>query len=36
MEAVALTFDTKTRKALTPSAEARARIEKLVVTGLSV
>ncbi len=36
MEAVALTFDTKTRKAIQPSAEARARIEKLVVNGLSV
>lgn len=36
MEAVALTFDTKTRKAIQPSAEARARIEKLVVKGLSV
>jgi acyl-CoA thioesterase FadM len=36
MEAVALTFDTKTRKAIQPSAEARARIEKLVVRGLSV
>jgi acyl-CoA thioester hydrolase len=36
MEAVALTFDTKTRKAIQPSAEARARIEKLVVKGMSV
>ena len=31
MEAVALTFDTVTRKALAPSAEARARVAKLVV-----
>ena len=31
MEAVALTFDTVTRKALAPSAEVRARVEKLVV-----
>ncbi|MBC7767981.1 MAG: thioesterase family protein [Phycisphaerales bacterium] len=31
MEAVALTFDTVTRKALAPSAEARARIAKLIV-----
>lgn len=36
MEAVALTFDVNTRKALTPSAEARARVAKLVVPGLSV
>jgi acyl-CoA thioester hydrolase len=36
MEAVALTFDTKTRKAIQPSAEARARIEKLVVSGFTV
>ncbi|MGD9980850.1 MAG: thioesterase family protein [Hyphomonadaceae bacterium] len=36
MEAVALTFDTKTRKALAPSAEARERTAKLVVKGLSV
>lgn len=36
MEAVALTFDVHTRKALTPSAEARARVEQLVVPGLSV
>jgi acyl-CoA thioester hydrolase len=36
MEAVALTFDTKTRKALTPSAEARERVAKLVVAGLKV
>jgi acyl-CoA thioester hydrolase len=36
MEAVALTFDTKTRKALTPSAEARERIATLIVSGLSV
>ncbi|MBX3429479.1 MAG: acyl-ACP thioesterase [Hyphomonadaceae bacterium] len=36
MEAVALTFDVKTRKALTPSEEARARVSKLVVAGLSV
>ncbi|MEZ5956808.1 MAG: thioesterase [Hyphomonadaceae bacterium] len=35
MEAVALTFDVKTRKALTPSAEARDRVAKLVVPGLS-
>jgi acyl-CoA thioester hydrolase len=34
MEAVALTFDVKTRKALTPSAEARGRVAKLVVPGL--
>jgi len=31
MEAVALTFDTKTRKALAPSAQARERVAKLVV-----
>jgi hypothetical protein len=31
MEAVALTFDTVTRKALAPSAEARERVAKLVV-----
>lgn len=31
MEAVALTFDTATRKALSPSAEARERVAKLVV-----
>jgi len=31
MEAVALTFDTATRKALAPSAEARARVQKLIV-----
>lgn len=31
MEAVALTFDTATRKALSPSAEARARVQKLIV-----
>ncbi len=31
MEAVALTFDTATRKALAPSAEARARVAKLIV-----
>jgi acyl-CoA thioester hydrolase len=31
MEAVALTFDTATRKALAPSAEARARLARLVV-----
>lgn len=36
MEAVALTFDTKTRKALTPSAEARERAGKLVVKGMAV
>jgi acyl-CoA thioester hydrolase len=36
MEAVALTFDTKTRKALTPSEEARERVAKLVVAGLKV
>lgn len=36
MEAVALTFDVSTRKALTPSAEARARVAKLVVPGLKV
>jgi acyl-CoA thioester hydrolase len=36
MEAVALTFDTKTRKALAPSAEARERVAKLVVKGMSV
>ncbi|HYD86511.1 MAG TPA: thioesterase family protein [Vitreimonas sp.] len=35
MEAVALTFDTVTRKALAPSAEARKRVAKLVVAGLS-
>jgi acyl-CoA thioester hydrolase len=31
MEAVALTFDTKTRKAISPSPEARARLEKHVI-----
>lgn len=31
MEAVALTFDTATRKAIAPSAEARARVAKLIV-----
>ncbi|MGQ0532501.1 MAG: thioesterase family protein [Caulobacteraceae bacterium] len=36
MEAVALTFDTSTRKAIAPSAEARERVGKLVVAGLSV
>jgi acyl-CoA thioester hydrolase len=36
MEAVALTFDTNTRKAIAPSAEARERVGKLVVAGLSV
>lgn len=36
MEAVALTFDVNTRKALTPSAEARARVQQIVVPGLSV
>ena len=36
MEAVALTFDTVTRKALTPSAEARKRVQELVVKGLAV
>jgi len=36
MEAVALTFDTKTRKALQPSAAARERVAKLVVAGMSV
>lgn len=35
MEAVALTFDVNTRKALTPGAEARQRVEKLVVPDLS-
>ncbi|MEZ5960495.1 MAG: thioesterase [Hyphomonadaceae bacterium] len=35
MEAVALTFDVKTRKALTPGPEARERVSKLVVPGLS-
>jgi hypothetical protein len=33
---VALTFDTKTRKALAPSAEARERVAKFVVTAMSV
>lgn len=36
MEAVALTFDVNTRKALTPSAEARERIAQLIVPGLQV
>jgi acyl-CoA thioester hydrolase len=36
MEAVALTFDTRTRKAIAPSAEARARVARLVVKGMSV
>jgi acyl-CoA thioester hydrolase len=36
MEAVALTFDVNTRKALTPSAEARQRVAELVVPNLSV
>ena len=31
MEAVALTFDTKTRKTLAPSAEARERVARLIV-----
>ncbi len=31
MEAVVLTFDTNTRKALAPSDEARARVEQLIV-----
>lgn len=31
MEAVALTFDTKTRKTIAPSAEARARLSKQIV-----
>jgi acyl-CoA thioester hydrolase len=31
MEAVALTFDTATRKTIAPSAEARARMQKRVV-----
>ncbi len=34
MEAVALTFDVNTRKALTPSPEARERVAQLVVPGL--
>jgi len=34
MEAVALTFDVNTRKALTPSPEARGRVSKLVAPGL--
>ncbi|MBL8547698.1 MAG: thioesterase family protein [Hyphomonadaceae bacterium] len=36
MEAVALTFDINTRKAITPNAEARERVAKLVVSGLHV
>ncbi|MCX7357792.1 MAG: acyl-ACP thioesterase [Alphaproteobacteria bacterium] len=36
MEAVALTFDVATRKALTPTTEARERVAKLVVSGLHV
>ncbi|MEQ1820226.1 MAG: thioesterase family protein [Terricaulis sp.] len=36
MEVVALTFDTATRKAITPNDEARARVAKLIVPGLSV
>lgn len=36
MEGVALTFDVNTRKALTPTAEARERVAKLVVPGLRV
>ncbi len=36
MEAVALTFDVNTRKALTPGAEARERIAQLIVLGLQV
>ncbi len=36
MEAVALTFDVNTRKALTPGADARARVSTLVVAGLRV
>ena len=36
MEAVALTFDVNTRKALTPSPEARERVAQLVVPGLRV
>lgn len=35
MEAVALTFDVATRKALTPTTEARERVAKLVVPDLS-
>jgi hypothetical protein len=31
MEAVALTFDIATRKAIAPGAEARARIARLIV-----
>jgi acyl-CoA thioester hydrolase len=36
MEAVALTFDTTTRKALAPSAEARERVAKLVAPNFNV
>jgi acyl-CoA thioester hydrolase len=36
MEAVALTFDVNTRKALTPTPEARKRVEQIVAPGLSV
>ena len=36
MEAVALTFDVNTRKALTPTEEARKRVQEIVVPGLSV
>lgn len=36
MEAVALTFDVHTRKAMTPSAEARERVSKLIVPNYRV
>jgi acyl-CoA thioester hydrolase len=36
MEGVALTFDVNTRKALTPSVQARERVAKLIVSGLKV
>jgi acyl-CoA thioester hydrolase len=36
MEAVALTFDVSTRKTLTPSAEARERVSKLVVPNFRI
>ena len=36
MEAVALTFDTKTRKTIAPSPAARERVAKLAVKNLSV
>lgn len=36
MEVVALTFDVNTRKAITPNDQARERVAKLIVPGLTV